>query len=156
MSRPFFVLRLGPSVTAVVGKIAKTTWRMVQFLEENSIYAKHLGHVHELRKPTFRRNVPFRVNYAWNLWMFQMSMIRWHRYRSRARRKQNGSQANKRYLVRDSFQLLFLLYQPWILFRGLLPRIKVGFFWSIPCGDALEYAYSWDWKRKSSGFQAKE
>ena len=50
-----FVLRLGPSVTiilvkltAVVGKITQTTWRMVQFMEENSIYAEHFGHLHWL------------------------------------------------------------------------------------------------------------
>ena len=56
-SRLRFVLRLGPSVTiilvkltvvvtAVVGKITQTTWRMVQFTEENSIYAEHFGHLH--------------------------------------------------------------------------------------------------------------
>ena len=48
-------LRLGPSVTiilvklsAVVGKIAQTTWRMVQFIQENSILAVHLEYLHEL------------------------------------------------------------------------------------------------------------
>ena len=32
-------------LSAVVGKITQTTWRMVQFMEENSIYAKHFGHL---------------------------------------------------------------------------------------------------------------
>ena len=32
-------------LSAVVGKIIQTTWRMVQFMEENSIYAKHFGHL---------------------------------------------------------------------------------------------------------------
>ena len=35
--------------------------------------------------------------------------------------------------------LLFLVYQPWILFQWLLDIIKVGFRWSIPGGDAREY-----------------
>ena len=31
------------------------------------------------------RNVPFRVDYAWNLRMCRMSVTQWHRYRLRAR-----------------------------------------------------------------------
>ena len=34
---------------------------------------------------------------------------------------------NKKKLVTDSFQLLFLIYKPWILFQGLLHIIEVGF-----------------------------
>ena len=53
--KALFVLRLGPSVTiilvelsAVVRKIAQTTRRMVQFMEENSIYTKQFGRLHWL------------------------------------------------------------------------------------------------------------
>ena len=41
---------------------------------ENSIYARHLGNLHELWKLFFGRNVPFRLNYAWNL---RMCRMRW-------------------------------------------------------------------------------
>ena len=34
--------------SAVVGKNASTMGPMVQFMEENSTYAKHLGNLHEL------------------------------------------------------------------------------------------------------------
>lgn len=34
--------------STVVGKIDETAGPMVQFMEENSISVKHLGHLHEL------------------------------------------------------------------------------------------------------------
>ena len=36
--------------------------------------------------------------------------------------------------MKVSFRLLFLVYQPWILFQWLINIIKVGFRWSISCG----------------------
>ena len=36
----------------------------------------------------------------------------------------------------DSFRLLSLVYQPWVLFQWLLNITKMGFRWSIPCEDA--------------------
>ena len=48
--------------------------------------------------------------------------------------KLNESHANKKYLLTNSFQLHFLVYQPSILFLGLINIIKVGYSWSITCG----------------------
>ena len=48
---------------------------MVRFMEENSTYAKHQGNFYELWKIFFRRNVPFRLNYAWNLRMWRMRTL---------------------------------------------------------------------------------
>ena len=69
--------------------------------------------------------------------------------------KLNASHANKKELVTGSFQLLFLVYQRWILSQGLLNNIKVLFRWSIPNRDAQEYRYSLGWKLKLSELEAK-
>ena len=70
------------------------TWRMVQFMDENSTCAKNFGHLHELLKLFFWRNVSFRLNNA-----STCECVEWghcHRYRSRTRMMLNESHANKK------------------------------------------------------------